>query len=80
VDVCSVFPNRVPCEDCGQLSPTRFDPYDQLIFHDCDLDLWAAIDIETGRVSGDFDPEQIRAHARAIFDEATERVLEDLAS
>jgi hypothetical protein len=27
-----------------------------------------------------FAPEQIRAEARGIFDEATERLLEDLAS
>jgi hypothetical protein len=80
VDVCSAFPDRVPCEDCGQLSPPRFDPYEELIFHDCDLDLWASIDLETGRVRGDFDPEQIRAEARAIFDEATERLLEHLGS
>jgi hypothetical protein len=63
----------------GQLSPSRFDPYEELSFHDCEAGLWAAIDLDTGRVRGELNPVHIRAEARAIFEEATGRLLERLA-
>jgi hypothetical protein len=58
----------------------RFDPYDELLFHDCGTDLWGAIELDTGEVRGDLDPEVVRASSRAVFDEAERRMDERLES
>jgi hypothetical protein len=58
----------------------RFDPYDELLFHDCGTDLWGAIELETGEVRGDLDPEVVRAGSRAVFAEAERRMEERLGS
>jgi hypothetical protein len=40
------------------------------MFHDCEADLWGAIELETGEVRGDLDPENLHRRTREIFTDA----------